>query len=413
MYKYNCRKCPIRNRCIDESANSPSVKQMLRHAFEARTDTLKAWDRLQRSCLLVKAEEERAKKAAEGSLLSRRLRKARETNELAKKASKKVTRPPDYLRPVSQQAKSSAQPKLKSLPSSTRPKLRSLSSPSESDSLSAPQTETNSRSSTRSPEGQFAADDSPPDVIDDVAASVPEQVSHRFRKSEAVRPHWLTVGSSGRHIVLPADGELVLGRFDPNIGIPPDVDFSYEDRGANSVSRRHVKIVGVNGHHTLEDLGSSQGVFINGKRVESGLRRLLESGDRIKLGQTPLLYEAIPTHMLLISPDDQVRHSITVTPTGRRLTIAPPDDVTIGRVDAFFNSSPDIDLSQDGEVAARVSRHHAVITWRNQLPYLEDLGSGFGTRLNGKTLLLGQAVQLKPGDHIWLGGCVLAYDVEL
>jgi hypothetical protein len=28
-------------------------------------------------------------------------------------------------------------------------------------------------------------------------------------------------------------------------------------------------------------------------------------------------------------------------------------------------------------------------------------------------LLLGQAKPLNPGDHIWLGGCVLAYDVQL
>lgn len=74
---------------------------------------------------------------------------------------------------------------------------------------------------------------------------------------------------------------------------------------------------------------------------------------------------------------------------------------------------PDIDLNSSGEVAVRVSRRHAIITWRNGAPYVEDLGSGFGTRLNGEMLLLGQAVPLKPGDHIWLGGCVLAYDVAI
>ena len=61
----------------------------------------------------------------------------------------------------------------------------------------------------------------------------------------------------------------------------------------------------------------------------------------------------------------------------------------------------------------RVSRRHALITWRAASPYVEDLGSGFGTRLNGEALLIGQPVPLKPGDHIWLGGCVLAYDIAI
>ena len=102
-----------------------------------------------------------------------------------------------------------------------------------------------------------------------------------------------------------------------------------------------------------------------------------------------------------------------VTPTGRRLTIAPPNDILVGRSDRYVDFVPDIDLSDEGGLAVRVSRRHAIITWRNRVPHLEDLGSGFGTRLNGETLLIGHTAALKPGDHIWLGGCVLAYDVEM
>jgi pSer/pThr/pTyr-binding forkhead associated (FHA) protein len=104
---------------------------------------------------------------------------------------------------------------------------------------------------------------------------------------------------------------------------------------------------------------------------------------------------------------------VIITPTGQKLNIAPPHDIVIGRSDRYVDFIPDIDLESSGEVAVRVSRRHAIITWRNGAPYVEDLGSGFGTRLNGEMLLLGQAVSLKPGDHIWLGGCVLAYDIEI
>jgi pSer/pThr/pTyr-binding forkhead associated (FHA) protein len=107
-----------------------------------------------------------------------------------------------------------------------------------------------------------------------------------------------------------------------------------------------------------------------------------------------------------------VRHILVVTPTGRKVQINPGETVVIGRSDRFVDFVPEIDLSRDGEAAARVSRRHAIIQWRNNRPYLEDLGSGFGTRINGRMILIGQATPLKPGDHIWLGGCVLAYDVE-
>ncbi|MBN1221088.1 MAG: FHA domain-containing protein [Anaerolineae bacterium] len=425
MYKYNCRKCPIRNRCISESDNSPSVKQMLKAAFEARTDTLKVWDRLQRNCLLVKAEEERAKKISTGSLLSRRLREARESKEEASRAAKQR---PDYLRPVSD---ASGSPKLKSLPSSSRPKLRQLSSSStKSGSETASASVQVEFNPPASPEAQSAAESSPkwlsspnqsismderPEMIGDTGPVTPPSpsppVRERSQKPEARRPHWFTIGSNERHITLPVNGEIVLGRFDPRIGIPPDIDLSYEDRQANSVSRRHAKIVGANGRHTIEDLGSRHGVLINGKRIESGLPRQLKTGDRVNLGQTLLLYDAVPTHLLTISPTNHVRHIIVVTPTGRRVPIAPPNEIIIGRSDAYVDFKPGIDLGKEGEVSARVSRRHAIISWRSGLPYVEDSGSGFGTRLNGEMLLMGQAVQLKPGDHIWLGGCVLAYDV--
>jgi pSer/pThr/pTyr-binding forkhead associated (FHA) protein len=126
-----------------------------------------------------------------------------------------------------------------------------------------------------------------------------------------------------------------------------------------------------------------------------------------------MIYDSVPTPILLISPKDKVQHLIMVTSTGSQFEVNPSDDVIIGRGDTFVDFVPDIDLGEEGEVAARVSRRHALITWRNNMPYVEDLGSGFGTRRNGKMLLMGQATALKPGDHLWLGGCVLGYDVKL
>jgi pSer/pThr/pTyr-binding forkhead associated (FHA) protein len=203
-----------------------------------------------------------------------------------------------------------------------------------------------------------------------------------------------------------------LGRYDPNFGIPPDVDLTFEDQGTHTVSRQHSKVTGMGQYHTIEDLGSRHGLFVNGEQIRPGPPHRLRLGDRIELGTIQVVYERVPAHLLDLSMATGFRHSLIVTPTGRRVTIVPSNDVIIGRSDRYVDFVPDVDLSRDGDVAVRVSRRHAIITWRHRVPHVEDLGSGFGTRLNGDTLLIGQATPLSPGDHIWLGGCVLAYDVE-
>jgi pSer/pThr/pTyr-binding forkhead associated (FHA) protein len=225
--------------------------------------------------------------------------------------------------------------------------------------------------------------------------------------------YWLTVSNSGRHISLPNSGGLVLGRFDPNVGIPPDIDLSYEDQGIHLISRRHATIHGQDGRHTIEDLGSKSGVFLNERNVSYGPSRPLEPGDKIRLGSVELTYERVPYNVLEGAKDPHARHYLMVTPTGRKVPLTTSKEYMIGRVDPQINFIPDIDLSRDGEVARLVSRRHALIKWQNGQPALEDLGSGFGTRLAGQTLLLGQSLMLRPGDHIWLAGCVLAYDIEM
>lgn len=387
MYKYNCRKCPIRNRCIQESDTSPSAREMIVNAFAARTDTLATWGVLQKNCLLIKAEEERERKAGEESLLSRRLREKRE-------ASKPQLKPlPSKSTQALDQAKST------SASTSSRPREEARSGSVAEGELrwSSSSLERPSSNSFKTGTGHISG----------------PTTSFRSQSTGAspAKPCWLTISSNHRHIRLPINGELVLGRFDPNLGVPPDVDLAFED-GTNTISRRHAKIVGTDGRHTIEDLGSLQGIFVNNEQIKSGPSRQLRPGDQITLGSIRFYYDFIPSEQVSISAMPGGRHTLLVTATGQKLTIAPPEEITIGRSDRYVNFVPDIDLSPLGEVATRVSRRHAIITWRNYVPYLEDLGSGFGTRLNGEMLLIGQAVPLKPGDHFWLGGCVLAYEVE-
>jgi predicted component of type VI protein secretion system len=72
-------------------------------------------------------------------------------------------------------------------------------------------------------------------------------------------------------------GEVVLGRESSN-------DFQLND---SSVSRRHVKFIRIMADYLVEDLGSTNGISLNGKHVS---KQMLKSGDIIKVGKFRLRY---------------------------------------------------------------------------------------------------------------------------
>lgn len=98
--------------------------------------------------------------------------------------------------------------------------------------------------------------------------------------------------SSGKQFML-SDAEAQIGRWDADGGIFPDVDLDTDDPEAK-VSRRHARITLSNGQYFLEDLGSTNGTFINrGKRLPPGQRQALCDGDEIIVGKTFLRFHIV------------------------------------------------------------------------------------------------------------------------
>ncbi len=112
--------------------------------------------------------------------------------------------------------------------------------------------------------------------------------------------------TSGRHAVLSiergeaaatefslAGEESNIGRWDADNGIFPDVDLDAYDPDAK-VSRRHARIIRRNGSYLIEDLGSTNGTFINrGRRLLPGVPQDLKEGDEIIVGKTFLRFRII------------------------------------------------------------------------------------------------------------------------
>ena len=84
--------------------------------------------------------------------------------------------------------------------------------------------------------------------------------------------------------------ESYIGRWDADNGIFPDVDLDAHDPDAK-VSRRHARIIYRNNVYMIEDLGSTNGTFINrGRRLLPGSPQVLSEGDEIIVGKTFLRF---------------------------------------------------------------------------------------------------------------------------
>ena len=95
--------------------------------------------------------------------------------------------------------------------------------------------------------------------------------------------------SAGKKFPL-SGPESNIGRWDADGGVFPDVDLDTDDPEAK-VSRRHARVSLTNGNYLIEDLGSTNGTFINrGKRLAPGDRHPLRDGDEIIVGKTFLRF---------------------------------------------------------------------------------------------------------------------------
>ena len=95
--------------------------------------------------------------------------------------------------------------------------------------------------------------------------------------------------SAGKKFALNSP-EANIGRWDADGGIFPDVDLDSDDPEAK-VSRRHARISFRDGNYLIEDLGSTNGTFVNrGHRLTPGDSHPLKDGDEIIVGKTFLRF---------------------------------------------------------------------------------------------------------------------------
>lgn len=104
-------------------------------------------------------------------------------------------------------------------------------------------------------------------------------ISRILTKGDVEEPYLIVLsgGPVGMMYKVRSKGKIVIGR-----GL--DADIRLEDEG---VSRRHAQVIASpDGDPIVEDLGSSNGTFVNGQPIE---KQALKDGDKIQIGSVSIL----------------------------------------------------------------------------------------------------------------------------
>jgi len=121
-----------------------------------------------------------------------------------------------------------------------------------------------------------------------------DQISEELKK-KGQRPEppsspinsWISLHlmDSGKILPLASRNEFTLGRLSEGQPIMPDIDLTPYQAYASGVSRLHVVIKRESARVIIMDLGSSNGTYLNGRRLSPHVEESLNHGDVVALGK--------------------------------------------------------------------------------------------------------------------------------
>lgn len=186
------------------------------------------------------------------------------------------------------------------------------------------------------------------------------------------------------------------------IGRSSDCDLVLDER---YISRKHARITNKDGAFWIEDLKSSMGVVVNGKRIS---KTRIQDGDEIRFGplritlvnppqvSQPQTEEtmAIPVaendKTVILSPQQMLKLVILGKNGELSEHDIPPEGLILGR-------SPTSDVRLDDPM---VSRRHMRLAVEDNKVFIEDLGSNNGTQVNDKKIEPEQKVEIKEKEPV-------------
>ncbi len=98
---------------------------------------------------------------------------------------------------------------------------------------------------------------------------------------------WLSLHlmDSGKILPLASRNEFTMGRLSEGQPIMPDIDLTPYQAYASGVSRLHAVVKREGDRVVIMDLGSSNGTYLNGRRLAPHTEEPLKHGDVVALGK--------------------------------------------------------------------------------------------------------------------------------
>lgn len=190
----------------------------------------------------------------------------------------------------------------------------------------------------------------------------------------------------------------------------------------STISRQHARISETDGVYVLEDLGSTHGTVLNGKRLEKGEKKLLRNGDIIELTRARITATIEDEKVASIDPNEGTQAIAAKAVQGIlgrlgearsegpffRMLVGPDEGARFGlggaQTEWTMGRSKDCEILLDDP---NVSRRHAQVKkdWSGYV--IADLGSKNGVLVNDK--LIQKPRRLKDKDEITIGPVKLVY----
>lgn len=128
-----------------------------------------------------------------------------------------------------------------------------------------------------------------------ITQAITDEEIERELKSKPPRPEapavpansWLSLHlmDSGKILPLASRNEFTLGRLSEGQPIMPDIDLTPYQAYASGVSRLHAVVKRDANRIMVMDLGSSNGTYLNGRRLNPHSEESLNHGDIVALGK--------------------------------------------------------------------------------------------------------------------------------
>ena len=96
----------------------------------------------------------------------------------------------------------------------------------------------------------------------------------------------------GSTLEIPVKNDVVVGREDPISEVFPDLDLTGFGGMEKGVSRKHAVIHRSGADYTVEDMGSTNGTYINRKKVQPNVPQAIKPGDELRFGKLTFSFKA-------------------------------------------------------------------------------------------------------------------------